>query len=63
MTGKDFEIWLEQTGFSITVAMAALGIGSRHTIIKFKREGAPRYIALACAAIVANVPPYSAGRD
>jgi hypothetical protein len=61
MSGKDFEAWMEKRGLSITGAMAALEIGSRHTIIKFKRDGAPLYIALACAAIAAGVAPWTAG--
>lgn len=60
MSGQDFTAWMERLGFSITDAMRELGIGSRHTIIKFKREGAPLYIALACAAVAAGVAPWSA---
>lgn len=39
-------------------AMRQLEIGSRHTMIKYKSEGTPRHIALACAALIRGLPPW-----
>lgn len=59
MKAEEFQHWCRHMGFRSTAAAAeALGIGSRNTIAKFRKQGAPRYIALACAALVHNLPPY-----
>ena len=63
MTPQDFESWMSRMGFkSSTAAQEALGIGSRHTITKYRKEGAPLFIALACAALLNNIPPYQERR-
>ncbi|MTI44256.1 hypothetical protein JM93_04071 [Roseibium hamelinense] len=60
MNADEFQHWCQRMGFKSTAATAeALGIGSRNTIAKFRKQGAPRYIALACAALVNNLPPYA----
>ena len=58
MTGKAFCAWLEQMKLSDRTAVVALGLGSRNTIAKYKVEGAPLYIALACAALARGLPPF-----
>lgn len=59
MTGEDFIGWREARGFNRLQAEAALGI-SRETIRAYEtgRHAVPRYIALACAAVAAGLPPY-----
>jgi len=61
MTGKDvampaadFLAWLKAMNLNDSKAAQALGLGSRNTLVKYKIEGAPRYIALACAALAAG---------
>jgi hypothetical protein len=58
ISGEDFTRWMAAMGYSYTDVEANLGIGSRHTIVKFRRDGAPLYIALACSAIAAGLGPY-----
>ncbi|WP_022697909.1 helix-turn-helix transcriptional regulator [Euryhalocaulis caribicus] len=56
MKAEDFRAWLEFEELMDATAARILGIGSRNTLAKYKKEGAPTYIGLACAA-------YSAGMD
>lgn len=58
MSGKDFVRWLELMGWNDAEAMRQLEIGSRHTMMKYKAEGTPRYIALACAALIRGLAPW-----
>lgn len=50
MTGEDFTEWMKREKHSVSSAARALGI-SRTTVMKYKEEGAPEYIGLACAAL------------
>ena len=61
MPAADFIAWLDWMDLSDRQATAALGLGSRNTLARFKVEGAPLYIALACAALDRNVPPWAPG--
>ena len=58
MTAKDFCAWLEHMGYNDAAATRALGLGSRNTLVKYKAEGAPAYIALACAALAFGLPAW-----
>ncbi len=59
MTGEEFMAWMATRSLNDSSAARALGI-SRPSIIKYKAEGAPLLVALACGAISAGVPPWSA---
>lgn len=64
MSASDFATWMDRMGFkSNDTAAEALGVGSRNTIAKYRKDGAPLYIALACAALINNIPPYGIRRD
>ncbi|MBC38906.1 MAG: hypothetical protein CMH91_07570 [Oceanicaulis sp.] len=60
MTGKDFTAWLDHMGFKDAQAARALGGMSRNSIKKYKDEGAPYHIGLACAALAYGLPPWKA---
>lgn len=60
MNANDFIDWQEHTGFSDAEAARRLGIGSRNTIAKYRAEGAPEYIGLACAAVARQLPGWKA---
>lgn len=59
MDADEFKGWLEFMKFNDAEATRALGVGSRNTVAKFKAEGAPRYIGLACAALALNARPWT----
>lgn len=61
MDAKDFNAWLDHMGFNDSEATKALGLGSRNTLAKYKLEGAPLYIALACGALAYGLPPWRKG--
>lgn len=58
MTAKEFNDWLEHMKLNDAAATRALGLGSRNTVVKYKLEGAPVYIALACAALAFGLPAW-----
>ncbi|WP_028035871.1 hypothetical protein [Chelativorans sp. J32] len=58
MEAKDFTAWLDHMQFSDAEAARRLGLGSRNTIAKYKVEGAPEYIGLACAALAYGLPAW-----
>ena len=58
ISGKDFEAFLLQRRWSDGEAMRQLGIGSNHTIAKFKKEGGPLWLALALAALARGIAPW-----
>lgn len=58
MTADDFVAWMKLRGFNILQTADALGIG-RNTVTKYIAEGAPKSIALACAALAFGLPPWS----
>jgi len=60
MTAKDFCAWLDHMKLNDSAATRALGLGSRHTLARYKTQGAPRHIALACAALAFGLPPWKA---
>lgn len=57
MTGEQFTAWMKMMGFRKGDAAASLGIG-RNTVPAYMKDGAPRYIALACAAISMGLPEW-----
>lgn len=57
MKGEDFLAWMESRGLNDSSAARTLGI-SRTTVIKYREEGAPPLVALACAAISAGLGPW-----
>lgn len=62
MTADDFAAWvalMKQRGHSERSLVAWLGTGSNQ-ITRWKRHGAPPYIALAIAAIEADLPGWTA---
>ena len=58
MSAEDFNAWLEHMNFNDAAATRALGLGSRNTLVKYKAEGAPVYVALACAALAYGLPAW-----
>lgn len=63
MSGADFTAWMELMGFTWREAQQRLGIGNRNTVAKYRLEGAPLSIALACSALAAGLGPWSPGRQ
>lgn len=58
MSGADFTAWMEAEGLSYSGVQQKLGIGNRNTIVKYRSEGAPLTVALACNAISAGLGPW-----
>lgn len=58
MTGAEFVSWMEKMGLSYTGVQEVLGIGTRNTIARYRKNGAPLLVALACGAIAAGLGPY-----
>ena len=58
ISAEDFRAWMERMSWNDVQATAGLGLGSRHTLVKYKAEGAPLYIALACAALIRGLSPW-----
>jgi len=58
MTAKDFAAWLDHMKLKKRPAAEALGI-SRNSVDRYLENGAPRTVALACAAIAFGLPPWS----
>lgn len=58
MKSKDFRAWIVRMGYNDSEAARKLGLGSRNTITKYKDEGAPEYIGLACAALAYGLPAW-----
>lgn len=57
MTADDFNAWLTHMGLTGRKAARQLGVAD-NTIVKYRREGAPEYIALACAALAFGLPAW-----
>lgn len=55
-SGKAFETWLRTNGINHKRAADLLGC-SPMSIYNWKRNGAPHYIGLACAALEAGLQP------
>ena len=62
MLAQDFEDWLTHMGFSGREAGRQLGL-SKDTVLKYRKEGCPLYVALACAALAFNLPPWRQNND
>lgn len=58
MTAQDFENWLDHMGLKGAGAARALGLAP-NSVVKYRREGAPLTVALACAALAFGLPPWS----
>lgn len=59
MTGLDFKNWTAHMDISNRQAALLLGL-SRDTVTKYAREGAPRHIGLACAALAHGLTEWRA---
>lgn len=59
MSAPNFTAWLAHMGLNDTKAAEQLGCG-RNSIRIWRQRGAPRYIALACAALSFGLPPWTA---
>ncbi len=59
MTGYDFTRWMASHKLNVGAAAEALGVG-RNTIPRYMKEGAPKHIGLACAAISMGLPEWKA---
>lgn len=57
ITAEQFQNWMMQMGFSGREAARQLGTAD-NTVITYRNKGAPLYIALACAALAADLPPW-----
>lgn len=64
MTAADFTAWLafmKMKKLAMNDAEAASRLGVHpNTLGRWKRDGAPAHIALACAAIYDGLPPFKA---
>lgn len=59
ISAADFTAWQASLGLSSAAAARALGI-SENSALAYKADGAPPYVAMACAAVAAGLPPYTA---
>lgn len=57
MSADDFNAWLDHMGISGLEAARRLGV-SKNTVPRYKIEGAPLHIGLACAALAFGLPPW-----
>lgn len=62
MTAEDFNDWLDKTGLSGLEAARQLGV-AKNSVVKYRREGAPLHVALACSAIYHKLSPWRIGHD
>ncbi len=58
MTADEFNAWKKNAGLSGLEAARRLGI-SKNTVTRYSREGAPKNIALACAALASGLTPWA----
>lgn len=64
MTSADLRAWQSRHGYTYNTAAEALGMGRTTFAEYLKREGVlPRWLALACAAIDAGLPPVGAAQE
>lgn len=57
ISAQEFRDWMTRMGFSGREAARRLGTAD-NTVIKYRNKGAPLYIALACAALASDIPPW-----
>lgn len=57
MPAAVFEGWLDAMGWSGLEAARRLG-ASKNSVLRWRREGAPMTVALACAALAAGLGPW-----
>lgn len=62
MTADDFNAWLAHMGYSGLEAARKLGCAN-NTVVKYRRDGAPDYIGLACAALAFGLPHWKKGNS
>lgn len=60
MTAQEFNDWIEKRGISGREAARQLGL-SKGTVVRYRATGAPLVVALACAALDADLSPW--GKD
>jgi len=58
MAAEEWLAWQAHMGWSDARCARELGLGSRNTVASYRVHGAPRYIALACAALAYGLPPW-----
>jgi hypothetical protein len=62
MTAEEFNRWLadmKATGHAKNIRVAGDVIGRKPDMMtKYRRQGADKTVALACAAALAGLPPY-----
>jgi transcriptional regulator with XRE-family HTH domain len=59
MTAEDFAAWIDHMKLSERKVAETLQL-SRTTVAKYRREGAPVHIGLACAALAFGLPEWRA---
>lgn len=59
MTAEDFAAWIGHMKMSERKVAEALQL-SRTTVAKYRQEGAPVHIGLACAALAFGLPEWRA---
>lgn len=57
MDAKDFVAWIEHMGWTDSEVSRRLDL-ARNTVVKYKAEGAPASIGLACAALAFGLPAW-----
>lgn len=55
MAAEDFGAWIDHMGWSDSEVARQLDL-SRNSVAKYRKEGAPANIALACAALAFGLP-------
>jgi hypothetical protein len=58
MTAESMRLWLSEMGISAAEGAKLLGVHP-NTMTKYKTEGAPVHIALACAALYHRIKPWA----
>ncbi|WP_432284137.1 hypothetical protein SLT36_20315 [Aminobacter sp. BA135] len=57
MDATDFVAWIDHMGWSDSEVARRLNL-ARNTVAKYKSEGAPSSIGLACAALAFGLPAW-----
>lgn len=61
MTGRAFNAWMDAAGFTDSEAARQLGTAPS-TIARYRADGGPALLALACSAISAGLSPWKSAR-
>lgn len=62
ITAAAFEAWVARMGWSGREAARRLGV-SKDSVVRYRREGAPRTVGLACAALAVGLDVWMSAEE